>query len=110
MNAMVETAVLCPVADIPEGEIRAEFLPNGTVIALYKVDGDIYATEDTCTHGAASLSEDGTLKGKVVECSWQNGCFDITTGEACASPCSEALRTYPVKIVGGIINVEYEGS
>ncbi len=110
MNAMAETAVLCPAADLPEGQIRAEFLPNGTVIALYKVDGEVYATDDTCTHGAASLSEDGTLHGKVVECSWHNGCFDITSGEACASPCSVALRTYPVKIVDGIVNVEYEGS
>jgi len=106
MNAMADVAVLCPAADIAEGQIRAGSLPNGAVVALYKVDGEIYATDDVCTHGAASLSEDGTLLGKIVECGWHFGSFDITTGEACASPCSVALKTYPVKIVDGMVTVE----
>ena len=107
MRPMAEVAVLCPAAEIPAGQIRAEFLPDGVVIALFNVDGTIYATEDTCTHGAASLSEDGTLHGCEVECSWHNGRFDVTTGEARASPCSVALKTFPVRIVGGMVEVEY---
>ena len=103
---MAEVVVLCPVTDIPEGQIRSESLPDGTVIALYKVDGEIYATDDVCTHGAASLAEDGMLHGKEVECGFHFGRFDITTGEACASPCSVALKTYAVTIVDGMVTVE----
>ena len=107
MNSMAEVAQLCAAADIVEGQIRAEFLPDGRVVALYKVDGEIFATDDACTHGAASLSGEGTLRGRIVECSWHNGCFDVATGEACASPCSVALKTYPVKIVNGVVHLEY---
>lgn len=108
MKSMLNAAALFPVNELDEGQIRADFLPNGKVIAIYRVDGQFYATDDTCTHGAASLSEDGTLKGHVVECSWHNGCFDIRTGDVCASPCSVPLKTYPVNIVDGMVNVEYE--
>ena len=100
--------MLCPEAEVEEGRIRAEFLPNGTVIAIYRVEDRLYATDDTCTHGAASLSEDGCLHGHEVECSWHNGRFDIRTGEACASPCFAALKAYPVQVVDGQIAVEYD--
>jgi len=106
MNTMTETIVLCPVTAIAEGQIHSECLPDGTVIALYKVDGAIYATDDTCTHGAASLAEDGMLHGKEVECGFHFGRFDITTGAACASPCTVALKTYPVNIIDGMVSVE----
>jgi p-cumate 2,3-dioxygenase ferredoxin subunit len=104
---MSEATTLCRLEDIPVGAIRQEFLPDGTLIALYNVDGRIYATADTCTHAAASLSEDGTLKGQIVECGWHNGCFDVTTGEPCASPCTVALKTYRVDVVDGVVNIEY---
>jgi p-cumate 2,3-dioxygenase ferredoxin subunit len=100
-------AELCHAEDIAEGTMRQEFLPDGTLIALYKVEGTLYATADTCTHGGASLSEDGTLKGKIVECSWHNGSFDVTSGEPCASPCAVALKTYKVQVVDRLVVVDY---
>jgi p-cumate 2,3-dioxygenase ferredoxin component len=100
-------AELCYAEDVVEGSIRQEFLPDGTLIALYKVDGVIYATDDTCTHGGASLSQDGSLKGKVVECTWHNGAFDVTTGAPCASPCAVALKTYNVQVVDRLVLIDY---
>lgn len=108
MKAMLQVVALFPANELDDGGIRADFLPNGKVVAIYRTDGQFYATDDTCTHGAASLSEDGTLNGHVIECSWHNGCFDIRTGDACASPCSTPLKTYPIKVVEGVVNVEYE--
>jgi p-cumate 2,3-dioxygenase ferredoxin subunit len=104
---VAETIALCPAGEVPLGGIRQELLPDGTLIALYNVEGTIYATADSCTHAAASLSEDGTLNGRIVECSWHQGSFDVATGEPCASPCTVALRTYPVKVVDGVIHLEY---
>ena len=100
-------SALCRVEDVPVGAIRQEFLPDGTLIALYNVGGRIYATADACTHAAASLSEDGVLKGQIVECGWHNGSFDVTTGEPCASPCTVALKTYPVQVVDGVVNIAF---
>ena len=47
-----------------EGEIRQAPLPDGSNVALYRVDGAIYATADMCTHGEASLAEEGIITGK----------------------------------------------
>ena len=96
---------LCPADEVWEGAIRQATLPDGHQLALFNLDGQIFATDDTCTHGAASLSEDGTVDGAQVECSWHNGRFDIRSGQACAMPCSDALRTWPVQIVDGQVCV-----
>lgn len=87
------------------GAIRRAVPPDGTKIALYQVDGRFYATAETCTHGAASLAEDGSVDGHHVECNWHDGRFDIRTGEACAMPCSEALRTWTVEVIDGQVCV-----
>jgi len=94
------------LGDFPEGEIRLATLPDGTSLAVYNVEGTLYATADLCTHGEASLSEEGTLTGKIVECPWHFGTFDVTTGKATGLPCSVPLRTYVVKLMEDDVYVE----
>ncbi len=96
---------LCPVDEVWEGAIRQAVLPGGHKLALYRLGGEIFATDDTCSHGAASLSEDGSVDGGQVECSWHNGRFDIRSGQACAMPCETALQTWPVQVVDGQVCV-----
>jgi len=102
MNKLI---ALCPADEVWEGAIRQAVLPDGHKLALYRVDDVVHATDDTCTHGAASLSEDGRVEGDQVECTWHNGRFDIRTGAACAMPCDQALRTWPVQVVDGQVCV-----
>lgn len=106
MTAMQESLIpLCPAEEVWEGSIKLAVLPDGHRVALYQVDGQFFATDDTCTHGDASLSEFGSIDGHIVECSFHNGSFDIRSGEACAMPCSMALRTWPIRIVDGQVCV-----
>jgi p-cumate 2,3-dioxygenase ferredoxin component len=100
------TVTLCTIDDVWEGAIRQAVLPSGHKLALFNVDGTIYATDDTCTHGAASLSEDGSVDGHFVECAWHNGRFDVRSGQACAMPCTEPLKSWPVRIVDGRVCVD----
>jgi p-cumate 2,3-dioxygenase ferredoxin subunit len=104
---MSTRVALCPVDSIPEGEMVQAELPDGTALALYNVDGTIYATDDKCTHGEVSLSEEGTLMGKTIECSWHFGTFDVTTGKATAMPCERDLKTYPVTVIDGTVHVDF---
>ncbi|CAN5208146.1 bifunctional 3-phenylpropionate/cinnamic acid dioxygenase ferredoxin subunit [soil metagenome] len=83
-------------ADLAEGEIRQVLLPCGRPVALYRVEGAVYATDDTCSHGQASLSDEGMLEGTKIICGWHLGAFDVTTGEALDQPCWEPIRTYGV--------------
>lgn len=102
---MTRLVPLCPADDVWEGAIVQAQLPDGHKLALYRIGEACFATDDTCTHGAASLSEDGTVDGDQVECSWHNGRFDIRTGAACAMPCDAPLKTWPLQIVDGQVCV-----
>lgn len=97
-------AVVCAIADLAEGEIRQVELSDGRVLAVCRIDGEIFATDDLCTHGEASLSE-GELEGHELLCPFHLGAFDVRTGEATRSPCFEALRTYAVTIEDGLVMV-----
>jgi naphthalene 1,2-dioxygenase system ferredoxin subunit len=72
----------------------------GRDIALYRVDGEIYATDNICTHGQARLC-DGFLDGHEIECPLHQGKFDVRSGRPTCDPATEDLRCYPVKIEGG---------
>jgi p-cumate 2,3-dioxygenase ferredoxin component len=96
---------LCSSADVPEGQIGEGFLPDLTRVAIYRVQGKFYVTDDLCTHGNASLIDEGTLRGCTIECAWHFGAFDIITGQATALPCSEPLQTYPAEVEGDSIYV-----
>lgn len=106
MNAISERVDLCAASEVGVGEIRRGELPDGRAVAIYNVDGAFYVTDDTCSHGEASLSEDGMLEGHQVECSWHFGRFDVRSGEACAMPCEKALRTWPVTVEDGRVLVD----
>jgi naphthalene 1,2-dioxygenase system ferredoxin subunit len=66
-------------------------------LALYEVDGEVYASDNRCTHGDALLS-DGFLEGNQIECPFHQGRFDICTGKALCAPLTEDIRVYPVRI------------
>jgi naphthalene 1,2-dioxygenase ferredoxin component len=70
---------------------------NGKEIALYEVDGAIFATDNLCTHGAARLS-DGFLEGGEIECPLHQGRFDVCTGKAMCAPLTADIQTYPIQI------------
>ena len=72
----------------------------GRDIALYKVEGEVFATDNTCTHGQARLC-DGFLEGHEIECPLHQGRFDVRDGSATCAPVTEGLRCYPVRIEGG---------
>lgn len=77
-------------------------------IALFNVDGTIYAIGDTCTHEEASLSE-GDVFGDCVECPLHGAEFDLKTGKARTLPAVVPVATYEVKIEGGEVLVGWGG-
>ena|SRR5215510_569076 len=92
--------------------LREEELPAGsgtsvTVagkdIALFNVDGSIYAIDDSCLHQGSSLGS-SKLEGKIVTCRAHGWRYDVTTGSTAHVP-GYGVSTYPVKIVNGRIMV-----
>jgi nitrite reductase/ring-hydroxylating ferredoxin subunit len=74
-------------------------------IAVYKVDGEFYATDNVCTHAFALLT-DGFLEGDVVECPLHAGCFNVKTGKGLGEPIFEDIRSFSVRVSDGIVEVE----
>jgi NAD(P)H-dependent nitrite reductase small subunit len=73
-------------------------------IALYRLDGKIYALDDVCTHALALLSQ-GFIEGGAVECPLHGARFDIATGRCLAPPATVDLRTYEVRVEGSEVFV-----
>lgn len=96
---------LCASTDLPEGEVRRVDLGDGRILAVYRVDGAVYATDDLCSHGDASLADGEVEDGQIV-CPYHMGKFDIRTGEATGAPCSIAIRTYKVSEQDGHIQLD----
>lgn len=80
---------------------------NGSRLAIYKIEGEVYVTDDRCTHQEASLA-DGYLEGTTIECPRHQGVFNICTGKAMGPPLQENLRTYETKVVDGRIFVQMD--
>jgi nitrite reductase/ring-hydroxylating ferredoxin subunit len=93
------------VADFIEAA-RLDDIPPGTGtcvtvagkdVALFNVDGTIYATEDSCLHQGLSLGT-SMLEGKVVTCRGHGWRYNVTTGKTLHVP-DYGVATYPVRIV-----------
>ncbi|MAJ11571.1 MAG: ferredoxin [Thiotrichales bacterium] len=94
-------------SELEVNEIRQVELDAREPIAIYNLDGEYFATDDTCTHGNASMAE-GDIDGSEVYCPFHMGAFDIRTGEATVAPCSVPLKTYEVVIEDGYLFILME--
>ncbi len=94
---------VCKLNEVAPGEVRKIEVEGRAPIAVFNVEGSYYCTDDTCTHGGASLTEDGHLLDETIECSWHGGMFDVRSGEPTGAPCTEALKTYKVEIDGDTV-------
>jgi 3-phenylpropionate/trans-cinnamate dioxygenase ferredoxin subunit len=98
---------VCAVAELPPGEVAVAQGPPR--IAVFNVDGELYALEDQCTHQQAWLS-DGFVEGCAVECPLHASLFDLRTGKPSGPPAIRAVRTYQVAVVDEQIMVTVEDS
>ena len=79
---------------------------DGEDVAVYNVNGEIFATRDSCTHQNYPLSK-GALRGKYVRCGLHGWEFDVKTGEYQGNP-DVRVRRFPVKVENGEIFVKLE--
>jgi nitrite reductase/ring-hydroxylating ferredoxin subunit len=90
--------------DIAEGDLLS-FEVDGRYVAVARVDGELYAFDDLCTHRACSLSE-GELDAESVTCPCHAGSFDVRTGEVLDGPPPGPVAIYPVRVSGDDVEVE----
>jgi len=91
------------LAELPPGGAKRVYAANEAV-ALFNVNGTVYAIANRCTHARASLSE-GTVDPArcAVTCPWHEGVFSLETGRVLGGPPVHAVVTYRVKLEDGTI-------
>ncbi|HVA00698.1 MAG TPA: nitrite reductase small subunit NirD [Terriglobia bacterium] len=77
---------------------------NGRSIALFNVNGKVYATDNACLHQGGPLAE-GMLEEEVVTCPWHMWQYNVRTGESLEDSMLK-VETYPVRVSGDDIEVE----
>jgi nitrite reductase (NADH) small subunit len=99
---MAEFVKVATLAELPAGSGKPVEV-NGKAIALFNVDGKVYAIDNTCLHRGGPLG-DGTLEGEVVTCPWHMWEYNVRTGEFVANP-SIKVATYAVQIDGDDVKI-----
>ncbi len=95
------------IADVPEGAGKA-FAVQGHRIAVFRVDGELFAMDDTCSHAEASLSEGELDTDELcIECPLHGSVFDLRSGKPRTLPAFEPVQTYKAYAEGDALFVEY---
>jgi nitrite reductase/ring-hydroxylating ferredoxin subunit len=101
---MGERTRVASLAEVPPGTGR-QVQVSGRALAIYNVDGTMYAVDGTCTHRGGPLGE-SKLVGTVVTCPWHGARFDVTTGAVVGPPASRSVLSHRVTVEGDSIFVE----
>lgn len=99
---MAKSVSVAKITDLEPGNCLSVEV-EGYGVALFNVNGTIYALDNTCPHAGGPLGE-GTLHGDIVECPWHGWRFNVRTGERQKNPDFKA-GCYPVEIEGNEIRV-----
>ena len=82
--------------DVAKAESKAVRLADGRSIALFNVDGRIYAADNQCPHMGYPLTR-GAVRHGILTCDWHGRSFDLEAGGCFNYECDD-LQTFPVEI------------
>ncbi|MCU1459215.1 MAG: ferredoxin subunit of nitrite reductase and ring-hydroxylating dioxygenase [Actinomycetia bacterium] len=102
---MVEVR-LCNLDELVPGSVK-RFDVADHKIAVVRINGEVYAIDDTCSHGQYSLSEGEVWTDeREIECPKHGSTFSLITGEPQSLPATQPVAVYPVRVDGGDVYVE----
>ncbi|MGH3744952.1 MAG: Rieske 2Fe-2S domain-containing protein [Mycobacteriales bacterium] len=73
-------------------------------LVLTRLDGQVVAMENRCTHRGGALAEGSRVDG-CVECPWHGSRFDLVTGAVRRGPATRPQPTYEVREREGRVEV-----
>ena len=113
---MSERAAVLPAAELPAGT-RARVDAFGTEVALFNVEGALFAVANACPHHGGPLCH-GRISGtrlpaapyehrygrenRILTCPWHGWEFDLETGRAVFDE-SVRVRTFDARVEGDAV-------
>jgi 3-phenylpropionate/trans-cinnamate dioxygenase ferredoxin subunit len=100
---------VCALDELISGEAR-RFVVDGRQVAVVRIDDDVYAIGDVCSHADVSLSEGEVLAAeREIEC-WKHGStFSLLDGEPQCLPAVRPVPVYRARVENGEVVVEVDG-
>ncbi|OLE66261.1 MAG: non-heme iron oxygenase ferredoxin subunit [Acidobacteria bacterium] len=100
---MAEFVKVATLRELPPGSAKAVEI-GGKAVALYNVDGTVFATANTCAHRGGPLGE-GELEGGVITCPWHGFQYEVKGGR-CTTNTALSVPCHAVRLEGDSILVE----
>jgi 3-phenylpropionate/trans-cinnamate dioxygenase ferredoxin subunit len=92
------------VSDIPPDSAKV-VEAGGQSILICHSEGQFFAVANRCSHAEEPLAC-GRIKYGWIACPAHGARFDLETGEAMNPPATAPIRTFPVRISEGVIELE----
>ncbi len=100
---MTDWVKVARIEALPPGSRRVVDV-DGVAVAVFNLDGEFCAIEDTCTHDGGELAS-GEVQGDEIVCPRHGARFNLRTGAVAAPPAYCAVTTFPLRIVAGWVEV-----
>lgn len=94
---------VCPLVGLPPGSHALADL-EGTPVAVFNLEGALYAIHDVCSHDGAEIA-DGRLDGDQIICPRHGARFCLKTGQVTKPPAYEDIATFPVRVEDGQVQI-----
>jgi 3-phenylpropionate/trans-cinnamate dioxygenase ferredoxin component len=102
-ESKLEYVEVIPATELINGE-RLFIDVGENSLVIFNIAGQFYAIGDVCSHDGGPVGE-GDLEGCNIVCPRHGAEFDIRTGKAMQMPAVVDIPAYPVRVVGGQIQV-----
>ena len=98
-------AEVCPLSDFEPGARKLVYL-DGKQVALFNVEGKLFAISNRCSHARGPLSEGQVDQAAcTVVCPWHYAKYDLVSGQVVDGVASAPVESYTVEIRDGLIFV-----
>ncbi|HEX2206537.1 MAG TPA: non-heme iron oxygenase ferredoxin subunit [Longimicrobium sp.] len=97
------------LSDLPEKGAVLGVEAAGLRVALARVDGEVYAFADNCSHRDFPLSVgEVDAESCTVTCEWHGAAFDLRSGEPTCPPAIRPIAVFPARVNADEVWIEVD--
>jgi 3-phenylpropionate/trans-cinnamate dioxygenase ferredoxin subunit len=99
------TETVFPLDELASGTAR-KVIVAGVEVAVVRIDDDVYAIGDVCSHANVSLSGGEVwCDERELECPKHGSVFSLVTGEPGTLPATQPVPVFDARVVDGQVVV-----
>ncbi len=84
---------------------------GGVLVAVVRIDDDVYSIGDICSHAHVSLSEGEVwCDEREIECPKHSSTFSLITGEPLTLPATQPVPVFRTEVEGDTVTIHVGGA